>query len=107
MLKNKVQDKIKDDDSFVVVWLHFIKCVQSTLIEHYKKLKNDIKTCKATQFGGQNIEKMSKVLCDASDTLISASQYDHNLTLRVMEAFLNAGGDGNERISVFHCTQLS
>jgi hypothetical protein len=95
-LKNKVQDKISDADGFAIVWLQFIKCIQSTSIERYEQLKKSIKDRKATQYAGQDIEKMSKDLRDASDTLISAGQYDHNLTLSMVEAFLEAGGENNE-----------
>jgi len=95
-LKNKVQDKISDSDTFPIVWLQFIKSIQSTSIERYEQLKKYIKERKATQYSGQDIEKMSKDLRDASDTLISAGQYDHNLTLSMVEAFLEAGGDNNE-----------
>jgi hypothetical protein len=95
-LKNKVQDKISESDGFPVVWIKFIKCVQSTSIERYEQIKTKIKACQPTQFSGQDLEKMSKDLRDASDTLLAAGQYDHNLTLTMLEAFLNAGGENNE-----------
>ena len=38
----------------------------------------------------------SRDLHDAPKTLLSAGQYDHNLTLKMINAFLKAGGDGNE-----------
>ena len=38
-LKDKVEDKLEDDDTFTVTWLTFIKAIQSVSIERFKSLK--------------------------------------------------------------------
>jgi hypothetical protein len=66
----------------------------SNAMNSLKAIKDRIASSR--QYAGQDIKKMSEDLHDASDTLILTGQYDHNLTLLMVEAFLEAGGENNK-----------
>ncbi|KAI2493005.1 hypothetical protein MHU86_21536 [Fragilaria crotonensis] len=94
-LSNKVTEKLDDSDSFPVVWLQFLKSIQSTSIERFEDLKAIIKARLPSQYSGENLEQLAAHFKDANE-LTTAGQYDHNLTLAMLKIFLLAGGSGNE-----------
>ena len=95
-LCDMVSEKLEDDDGFLFTWLQLIKSIQTTNIECYKTLKEQVKACCPSQFPGQNITTRASTFCIYARELDNAYAYDHKLTLTMLETFLLAGGDGNE-----------
>ncbi|KAI2501570.1 hypothetical protein MHU86_12894 [Fragilaria crotonensis] len=95
-LSNKVTEKLDDSDSFPVVWLQFLKSIQSTSIERFEDLKAIIKARLPSQYSGENLEQLAAHFRKDANELTTAGQYDHNLTLAMLKIFLLAGGSGNE-----------
>jgi hypothetical protein len=48
------------------------------------------------QYPGENLEELGRDFRRDLTELITAGQYDHNLTLSMLKIFLQAGGRGNE-----------
>jgi len=92
----RVKDRMDEDDPFPLVWLHFMKTIQSTSVQRFEDLKLAIKQRSPTQFAGENLESLAARFKKDADELMLAGQYDHNLTLAMINIFLTAGGDGNE-----------
>ena len=95
-LCSKVKDKLEATDPFPIVWLKFLKSIQSTSIERFEDLKTSIKLRLPSQYSGENLEQLSAQFRRDALELTTAGQYDHNLTLSMMKIFLLAGGSGNE-----------
>ena len=95
-LSNKVAEKLEDSDPFPIVWLQFLKAIQSTSIERFEDLKASIKLRLPSQYPGENLEQLAAQFRKDALELTTAGQYDHNLTLSMMKIFLLAGGSGNE-----------
>ncbi|KAI2502610.1 hypothetical protein MHU86_11875 [Fragilaria crotonensis] len=95
-LSNKVTERLDDSDSFPVVWLQFLKSIQSTSIERFEDLKAIIKARLPSQYSGENLEQLAAHFRKDANELTTAGQYDHNLTLAMLKIFLLAGGSGNE-----------
>ena len=96
-LSNKVAEKLEDSDPFPIVWLQFLKAIQSTSIERFEDLKASIKLRRLpSQYPGENLEQLAAQFRKDALELTTAGQYDHNLTLSMMKIFLLAGGTGNE-----------
>ena len=95
-LSNKVEEKIEDGDTFPVVWLQFIKTIQSTSVERFEDLKLAIKKRHPSQYSGENLEQLAADFRKDARELTTVGQYDHNLTLSMIKIFLLAGGAGNE-----------
>ncbi len=96
-LSNKVTEKLDDSDSFPVVWLQFLnKTIQSTSNERFEDLTAIIKARLPSQYSGENLEQLAAHFCKDANELTTAGQYDHSLTLGILEIFLLAGGSGNE-----------
>ena len=95
-LNSKVAEKLDDSDSFPVVWLQFLKSIQSTSIERFEDLKAIIKTRLLSQYTGENLEQLAAHFHKDSNVLTTAGQYDHNLTLDMLKIFPLAGGSVNK-----------
>jgi hypothetical protein len=93
---SKIQEKTEDLDSFHIVWLQLIKTTQSTSIERFEDLKAAIKARHPSQYAGENLELLASDFRKDARDLTTAGQYDHNLTLTMLKAFLLAGGSGNK-----------
>ena len=96
LLSNKVTEKLDESDPFPIVWLQFLKAIQSTSIERFEDLKTSIKLRLPSQYPGENLEQLAAQFRKDALELTTAGQYDHNLTLSMMKIFLLAGGSGNE-----------
>ena len=79
-----------------VVWLQFLKSIQSTSIERFKDLKATIKARLPSQYPGENLEFLAAYFRKDANELTTAGQYDQNLTLGMLKTFLLAGGSGNK-----------
>ena len=95
-LKDKVEEKLDEEDSFPVAWLQFLKCIQSTSIERFEDIKTAIKARHPSQYPGENLEQLAAHFRKDANELMTAGQYDHNLTLKMLKIFLLAGGPGND-----------
>ena len=95
-LHDMVSEKLKDNDGFLVTWLQLIKSIQTTNIEHYKTLKEQVKACCPSQFPGQNITTLASTFRVYAHELDNAYAYDHKLTLMMLKTFLLAGGNDNK-----------
>ena len=95
-LRQRVDEKLDDDDSLHVVWLTFIKAIQSTSIERFEELKAKIKRRLPAQYPGENLESLAYDFRKDAKKLTTAGQYDHNLTMTMLKIFLLAGGGNNE-----------
>ena len=95
-LARELRDVMDLGEPFPVTFLRFIHLIRSTSIDRLENLKVRIKSRKPTQYAGQDVSKMaSEIRADALELEI-AGQYDHNITLHILDAFLEAGGQNNE-----------
>ena len=95
-LSNKISEKLEETDPFPIVWLQFLKSIQSTSIERFENLKSSIKMRLPSQYSGENLELLAAQFRKDALELTTAGQYDHHLTLSMLDTFLIAGGTGNE-----------
>ena len=95
-LLQSVRDDLEPTDPFTVVWLIIIKNIQSTSIDTYQDMKNQIRALKPSHYEGQNIQLLTREFRRIADQLVSAGHYDHTLTLVMLESLLTAGGVGNQ-----------
>ncbi len=95
-LAKELREIKEPDDPFPKVWIRFIRTIRSISIDRFEDLKKKIKACKPTQYPGQDLSKMALDLRSYAKELEVAGQYDHNLTLHMLNSFLDAGGQGNE-----------
>ena len=86
-LCDMVSKKLKDNDGFLVTWLQLIKSIQTTNIEHYETVKEQVKACHPSQFLSQNITTLASTFHVYARELDNAYAYDHNLTLMMLETF--------------------
>jgi hypothetical protein len=90
-LSNKVTENLDNAESFPVVWLQFLKSIQSTSIEGFEDLKTTIKASLPSWYSGENLEQLAAHLCKDANDLTTAAQYDHNLPMSMLKIFLLAG----------------
>ena len=95
-LSSKINEKLEEADPFPIVWLQFLKSIQSTSIERFEVIKTSIKSRRPSQYSGENLEQLAAQFRKDALELTTAGQYDHHLTLSMLEIFLTAGGTGNE-----------
>jgi hypothetical protein len=95
-LMSKIKEKTEDTDLFHIVWLQLIKTIQSTSIECFEDLKAAIKARHPSQYARENLEVLASDFRKDARELMTAGQYDHNLTLTMLKTFLLAGESGNE-----------
>jgi hypothetical protein len=69
-----------------------IRLVGSTSIDHFDTLKTIIRKIKASQFPGQDLNAMARKIQVAAQELETAGQYDPNLSLAILDSFIEAGG---------------
>ena len=94
-LKKRIRNRIQDNDTFPKVWIEFITLSQSTSIDRYEQMKKRIQGRHPSQYAGQDLVKLVEDFSMDAKNLTTAGQYDHSLTLRMLQTFLKAGGDGN------------
>jgi hypothetical protein len=94
-LSMKLDKRLDEADTFPIVWLNLLKLVQSTSIERFENLRNWIKGRSASNYSGEDIELLAVDFRRDALELMTAGQYDHNLTLSMLKIFLIAGGNNN------------
>ena len=92
-IRKTVNERLKDSDSFPVVWLQFLKAILSTSIERFADFKASFKKRLPSQYSGENVELLAphQFRRDALE-LTTAGQHDHNRTLSTLKIFLLANG---------------
>jgi hypothetical protein len=95
-LKKSDCDDLEPSDSFTVVWILIIKNIQSTSIDMYQDMKNQIQVLKPAHNVGQNIQTLTRDFKHLAELPESAGQYKHTLTLVMLESLQTGGGDGNQ-----------
>ena len=95
-MKNEIKDDMEEDDPAVVVWMRVIETFRSTSVSRYDKLKSQLKGIKPSQYSQENLIKMVQDMQKIEMELKKGGQWDHNLTLSILENALEAGGDNNE-----------
>jgi hypothetical protein len=100
LLSNKVAEKLDDTDPFPVVWLQFLKAIQSTSIERFEDLKTSIKKRHPSQYPGENLELLAAQFRKDALELTTAGQYDHNLTLSMLKIFSSLADQATRTIVI-------
>ena len=95
-LSETISETLDESDSFHVVWLELIYEIQVQTVERMESIKKEIKDRRLQQYPEQDLEKMAVHFCGAVLELSNARQYEHNLTLTMLKAYLVAGGTDNE-----------
>ena len=97
-----IQTHKEDDDSFTVIWLHLIDIIMMSSIEWYDLIKTRIKACKPSDYPGEDIVLLSQDFQTNAQELEIGGKYNHDLTLKILQVFLTAGGDGHEAKDYCH-----
>ena len=87
---------LEGDDGFLVAWITLVREIQTMSYDRFDTLKVKIRNMRATDYPQQNIKSMVEDYEKAAKELVSAGQYEHNLTLDMINAFIAAGGEPNE-----------
>ena len=95
-LARELRDVMDESEPFPVTLLRLIHMIRSASIDRFENLKVRIKSRKPAKYPGQDLSKMAVELRADALELDIAGQYDHNLTLHMLDAFLEAGGANNE-----------
>jgi hypothetical protein len=77
-----------EGEAFPVHVMELIEYVRRASTDHFAKLIEDIKKRKPAQYPAQNLELMAKANRSDAKELTQAGQYDHRLTLYMLENFL-------------------
>ena len=93
-LHEKLQERIKEDDSFVIVWMTLIERIQSTSLERFESLKKTIRDRLPSNCPGKNLDLMASDMRRDLRILEKAGQLDCALTHRMIQSFMTAGGKG-------------
>lgn len=81
-----------EDDPFPVVYMYLIGIVRSSSIDRFNDIKERIKGRRPAQFAGEDIAALASAYRADAQELVAGGQYDHNLTLNMLSAFLEGGG---------------
>ena len=99
-LKADVERKLSSKvPHFSETWYQFLRQVHSVTSRRYEQLKQSIKSLRASQFPGENVDSLSKKFIDLATELELGGVYDHELTKYMLEAFIEAGGDIDSTIA--------
>jgi hypothetical protein len=92
-------DWFNGGDNFPILYLRLIKFIRSASIDRFDRLKANIRKIESSQFPGQYLEAMSRAI-QAVDAmkLDTAGQYDHNLTLAILDSFIETPWPSQWRI---------
>ena len=95
-IAQELEGLLEQEDGFMVAWITFVREIQSLSSDRFDSLKNRIRNIRATDYPQQNIKSMTDDFEEAAKELVSAGQYDHNLTKSMINGFIEAGGSTNE-----------
>lgn len=92
ILATEIRSVTMKEDPFPLVYLHLMKIVRNVSIDYCNTLKQKIRSRQPSQYPGQDLAQMAIDFRADVDELVTAGQYEHNLSLIILEAFLSAGG---------------
>ena len=101
-LEELLDTRMHEDDAFPIAWLHLMDLILSSSIKKFESIKERIKKCLTSQYKGEDIIKLSQDFQTDAKELTIAGQYDHNLTLKMLNIFLLAGGNSHEADAYCH-----
>ena len=82
--------KIKEEDSFAMVWLKMIKLVVAPSLDRWDIIKDKIKAASPIDYPGQNIRFLCQDYEDWAKTLQQGGQDDHALTRTMVKNVLKS-----------------
>ena len=88
----RVMSKVSDEDTFPVMFMQLIYLLQNQSLHRFEVIKDRIAKRKPAQYPGQDIALMAQDNKNDAKELATAGQYDHNLTSRMVDNFLEGGG---------------
>ena len=91
-----IQTHKENNDSFPVVWLWLMEIFMTSSFEQYNAIKERLKKHKPSDFFAKDIVLLSQAFQTNAQELEIGGKYDHDLTLKMLQIFLMAGGDGCE-----------
>ena len=83
----------REKDCFTTTWLRLIHFLVTSNSRTFDKLKDDIRSIRPQQYGGQNIEKMASAYIEKCDELTNAGYFEVSLILNIVDGFLCASQD--------------
>jgi len=95
-LRRELRSTRDDNEPFPITWMRVLLNVRSTSAERFTRLKNQLQTIFPTKYPGENIQDIAQEVRELADELSQAGQYDHYLTLTMVNNFLMAGDVDNE-----------
>ena len=101
-LEELLDTRMDEDEAFPIAWLRLTDLVVSSSIDKFETIKDRIKKRLPSQYKGEDIIKLSQDFQTDAKELTIAGQYDHNLTLKILQILLLAGGDGSEAAGYRH-----
>jgi hypothetical protein len=91
-LATELRSVTMKEDPFPLYWLHLMKIVRNVSIDYCNTIKHKIRNRHPSQYPGQDLAQMAIDFRADVRELEIAGQYEHNLSLIILEAFLSAGG---------------
>ena len=95
-LETQLRAKVRDDDCFTAYWLRLIHIIKSVSVDRFEKIKDRIKSRKLSDYASEDIEQLATDYLKDFKELESAGMYDHNLTMKMLNTIMTAGGDSQE-----------
>ena len=95
-IAQELERLLEEEDGFMVAWITLVREIQTMSYNRFDSLKGTIRSIRATDYPQQNIKSMVDDYEKAAKELVSAGQYEHNLTLDMINGFIAAGGETNE-----------
>ena len=89
-LAAKLHQRVKESDTFPVMFMRLIQLVQVQSIHYFEALKNKIRNRKPSQYAGEDISLMAMDNKEDARELEIAGQYDYNLNNAMVDNFLEA-----------------
>ena len=91
MLKLKLLQTCHDSNSFIAYWFTLIHIIRSTSVEYFKEVKRAFKRRNIKNYPGEDVELMSTDLHNGFTVLHEAAMYDQNMSVSIINCFLDAG----------------
>lgn len=85
-----------EENTLLFFWFRAMEEAQTLSIQHYDNVKERVIKRKATDYPGENLDLLAKDYIKDTKELDQGGAYDHSLTLKMLEAFVIAGGNGHK-----------
>ena len=88
--------KAMKDDAFVTHWVMLVREIRSNSLKKYEGIIADMKALKPSDQPHQDLVPIIAKYREFSAELTVAGQFDHKLTLHMLETLMSVGGEDNE-----------